>query len=155
MTNQNLQWMRLDRATSITDDSELYRLLINFSTDGFALDLKVRMPAADIIGSLRDLAARMEHQLGLNQRAASEASVPKTAMRYEPNLDGRMHACEDGEWVKYEDIKHLLHAEPPAPLPVRHDHSATQYWVYKDDCQCGQCRYARKLMAEAQSENRS
>lgn len=23
---------------------------------------------------------------------------------------------EDGEWVKWEDVKHLLQSEPPAPL---------------------------------------
>jgi hypothetical protein len=64
---QSLNWMRLDREKSIVDDSELYRLLVNFSTEGFALDLKVRMSAEDVIGALRSLATRMEHQLGLNQ----------------------------------------------------------------------------------------
>jgi hypothetical protein len=37
-----------------------------------------------------------------------------------------------------------------APHSVQHDYSQSKFWAFKDDCQCGQCRYARKLLQTPQ-----
>jgi hypothetical protein len=43
-----------------------------------------------------------------------EPCVSKTVTRYEPNLNGHMAEMADGDWVRYDDIKHLLQDEPTA-----------------------------------------
>lgn len=39
--------------------------------------------------------------------------------------------------------------EPSPPPDVQHDYGGSQFWAYKEGCQCGQCRYARKLLDQA------
>lgn len=42
--------------------------------------------------------------------------------------------------------------EPKAKPATDHDYGGLRYWAYKESCECGQCRYARKLMAVGESE---
>jgi hypothetical protein len=63
MTKQKLEWMRLESATAIKDvGGPFHRLLIQHTIEGVAVDFKVGMSVEDVIGALRDAAARLERR---------------------------------------------------------------------------------------------
>lgn len=123
------------------------------------------------MGLLRELFAAQPDEPG-NQ------PMTKTVTRYELEEVGHYDDEHDhvmferpyGEWVKYDDIKHLLQVEPGGELidfadkrlsenrptePIdEYQHVMLQGekgWVFHQSCKCNSCRYVHWQVLAAQS----